>query len=459
MSKVNLEKKNNLHGTLTVTVERGDYEPEFVEMLKKERRTAKLKGFRPGKAPMATIRKMMGDRLLLQLVNQRVSQDLYGYIEENDLKIVGSPIISEEQDQQEITAKTLQDYTFKFDLGFRPEFELQGMEGPAQPFTRYIVELDDEKVNEQIEQMRKRQGKSVEVDTIQEGDILTIQGYELEGEGRKENGVSNEFSLFVNNLQEPWRGQFLSAAIGDTVRANIFELEENTKPETVKKYLLGLEDAGTEVNDEFELEIKASRRMEPADLNQEFFDQVFGEGQVSSEDEMKEKIRQDVRENFARQGKVVLFMDMQNHLIESNPIELPDEFLKRWLSQENDDFSVEDYDDSAKGFRWTLIRDRILEDNGVEVKAEDVQAKAREKVMEYFGNQPWFSEEMIGGVLQRMLQDENERYRLFAEVQDDRIFEILVEKLPVEDKNVTVDEMNEVIQQHNEKYGRAEEEE
>lgn len=457
MSNIVREDRDALNAVLTITIAREDYEPDFTNALKEQRKKAHLKGFRQGKAPIGTIRKMMGDRILLNLVNQRLSEELNQYLESEQLPVLGRPIMNEDQDQLEITAKDLMDYEFKFDVGLAPDFEIQGMPGD-RTFELCKVAVADEQIDEELERIRKAEGTSIEVEGHpQEGDSLRVVAKELDSEGQpKAEGVENEFTLLFNNLSASVREAVGNKKAGDQLQVNIYELEAETNPEMVRKYLLGLEEEQAPENDQFELSIQSINRVEPAELSPELFEKTLGEA-LESEAEAREWLQERMSANFNKQGEALLFREIQDHLLAENQFDLPDTFLQRWLASENEDFDPSQYPKFAEGLRWTLIRNKLSAEHELNVSGEEIQAAARNRLMNQFGNQPWLTEEMIGGVIQRMLSDEQEIDRLRDEVLMEKLFPVLRDQMNTEEAYLSMEEMNEKIQEANQRFRDEEE--
>ncbi|MEL6926044.1 MAG: trigger factor family protein, partial [Bacteroidota bacterium] len=273
MSKVVREDIDQLNATLTVTLSPSDYEPKFKSELKKYQQKAHMKGFRKGKTPMGMIKKMYGRGLLAEVVNEMLQKEIYEYINNEKLDLLGQPIPSDEQANVDFDVRDLSDFEFRFDLGLAPEFEVKGADS-ATTVDRYQVEVIDEPIETELEGARKQIGKrSLPEDDIQENDLLKFNVEELEGDQVKENGWAATFSILLDRIaNEDLRKELLGKKLGDKVRFNIFELESDVDEAYVKKYLLDMkEDEEVEVNPMFEGEIVEVSRNEPADMDQEFF--------------------------------------------------------------------------------------------------------------------------------------------------------------------------------------------
>ena len=442
-----------LNATLAVTVAQEDYKDELNKELKRYRNQAQLKGFRKGKTPMSVVRKMFGRSILAEVINRQMQQEMtdYLYNKENPVDILGQPIPSEDQEEFEFSVASLTDYVFKFDIGLAPQFELQGVGGRS--FERYVIDPGAEKIAEELENLRRRFGKNEEVeDPVEERDIITLKAVELQDGAPKVAGIMHEFTLFIQNTTEEAKAAFLGKNLGDTAELNVFELEANTTEEHVRKYLLGLEEGDErEIEPIFSLTIDKISRNVPAELNEEFYKQAFGEGDVSNEEEALAKIQEDYNGFYVKQTDALLFRDMQEYLMEQNELELPEAFLKRWLVASNEQNTPEGVEAGFAGFRkgleWTLVREKLIKQFELDVKPEEMRASFAEQVMGYFGGgQPeWLNEEMINNMVDRMMNEEKSVREKFDELMNDKLSDRLQGEYELTDKKITPDELQAIV--------------
>lgn len=442
-----------LNAMLTITVAQSDYKSDLQKELKRYRNEAQLKGFRKGKIPMSVVRKMFGRNILADVVNKQMQEELtkYLYDKENPVDILGQPIPSEEQEEFEFSVNALEDYVFNFDIGLAPEFELQGIGGHT--FERLRVNPGKEQLEEELMNLRRRFGEPEEVDgPVEERDIITLKAVELEGEEPKENGITHEFTLFIQNTTDEAKAAFMGQSIGHSANLDIFNLETKTGEAHVRKYLLGLEENDDrEVNELFSLTIEKISRHNPAELNEDFYKQAFGEGDVSDEKGALAKIQEDYSNHFGGQTDALLFRDMQEYLMGQNTLELPEGFLKRWLLLSNEKNSAENvekgFDGFRKGLQWTLIREKLIKELELEVKPDEIRNSFAEQVVGYFGGgkPEWMTEEMIGGMVDRMMNEEKNVREKFDELMNEKLSASLREKYKLKDKAITPDELQALI--------------
>lgn len=455
MATITREDIDALNVRLTIDVNKEDYIGDFKKELKRYRNQAQLKGFRKGKTPMSVIRKMFGRSILSEVVNKQMQEEMSEYLfnDENKLDFLGQPIPSEEQENFEFSAANLEDYSFKFDLGLAPTFDLKGLDD-GQTFEQLAVEPGEELLAEELMNLRRRSGANEEVEgPVAERDIITLKAVEYKDGAAKEGGIEHEFTLFIDNVTDAAREAFLGAAIGAQAVLDVFNLENNTTEDHVRKYLLGLEeDDKREVEPTFQLTIDKISRNVPAELNEEFFEKTFGEGDVTDEAGALNKIKEDYRKYFEKQSEALLFRDMQEYLMEQNSMTFPETFLKRWLVVSNDKNTPESvekgFEGFTKGLQWTLIREKLIKEFELKVAEEELRDSFKQQVYGYFGGsgQPeWLNDEMVSGMVDRMMNEEKSVREKADELMNDKISAALREKVVLSEKIVDQEAFQAII--------------
>lgn len=456
MPQVVREDIDNLNAVLTVSIPKDDYLPLFNTELRKYRKDARIKGFRQGKTPTGVLKKMFGKAVLGEIINKMLQEQLTDFMVNDPVEILGQPIPSDAQEPVEFDVKDLQDYTFKFDIGLAPIFEVEGLDSDA--YEKYAVEIPAEMVEDEVQNLLQRNGDQVfPEDGIEDKDIVTFDVIELDGDKPKENGITHEFGVLVERMEDDMKKAVLKMKLGDELKLNPFQLEKDTTEKYVRKYFLGLEEAeeGTEevaVGDQFQAEITKISRVNKAELNQDFFDKVFGPEQVSTEEEFKAKLSENMSKTYDSQAEALLFRDIQQRLLDSNELALPEDFLKRWLAMSNENVSPEVLDKEfpafANNLRWTLIRSKLNKAFEIEVSPEEVKESFKNKIRGYFGGAGVTPdmESMVESMAERMLQDEKQVNEIYEEVSSNKFFEAVVEKVAVTDKSITIEDFQAVIQ-------------
>lgn len=441
---------DNLNAVLTVEIPKDDYLPIFTTELRKYRKDARIKGFRQGKTPMSVLKKMFGKAVLGEVINKILQEQLTDFMVNDSTEILGQPIPSSEQEPVDFDVRALDDYSFKFDIGIAPEFDVQGLED--KPFEKYAIEISDEMVEEEVGNLLQRNGEQTyPEDSIEEKDIVTLDVTELDGEAAKEDGLVHEFSVLVERLEDEMKDALLSMKLGDQLRINPFKLEKDATETYARKYFLGLEDDDErEVGDSFDAEITKVSRIAKGELNQDLFDKVFGPEQVSSEEEFRGKLKENIANSYNAQAEALMYRDIQKRLLDSNELNLPDDFLKRWLSTSNENLDPKtlekEYPAFADNLRWTLIRGKLNKSFEIEVKPEEIKESFKNKIRGYFGGAPSPEmETMVESMAERMLNDEKQVNEIYEEVASNKFFDAVVEKVEVADKPIALEEFQEVI--------------
>jgi len=452
MPNVVREEIDSLNSVLTITLEKAEVENKLKSELNKYKDKAQMKGFRKGKTPEGMLRKLYGKGLLADIVNNSLQSQLYEYITENKLEVLGQPIPSEDHPEIDLDPIQVSDYTFKFDVAVAPEFEIKGIDA-SDVYSKYKVEISDERVEEELIKARKRFGKRIVSESeIQEEDMVKLQIAELDGDAVKEDGLSNSFSLLLANAEDAAKATLLSQKVGDTLHLNLFELEKDRDEDFVRRYFLGLdkEDEREIANPVFQVTIEEASRVEPAEMGEEFYNTYFGEGRVTTEEEAREAIRLDYGQYFDQQANALLFRDMQEKLLELNQLPLPEAFLKRWLLTSSENPNPEaiekGFESFAKSLQWSLIRNKAARLFGIQVTEEDLQRYFANRVLSYFGGQ-LNDMNLINGMVDRLMQDEKQVDQAGEEVLLDKLQAAISAVVTVDPKPVAEEEFLEILRQ------------
>lgn len=446
MPKIVRADIDNLNTVVTLTLEKSDYEEQFDQELLKFRKQAAMKGFRKGKTPASMVRKMYGKGVLADIINNLLSKELYGYINDEKLEILGQPLPSADQPYVDFDTKELNDFVFKFDLGLSPQFEIQGLDASAT-FERYQVEMSEEAAQKELDDYRKRLGERKEVtDQIQAGDFIKFAAKAVEGD------FQTEFGIMVDEIEnQAFKDELFTKKIGDTILTNIYNWFDEPDAHYIRHHLLNLEheDEDTQVGQEFELTITEATRQETAELNQEFFDKAFGPGVVSNEAEAQETLRKDATQFYDKQAGALLFRDFQDHLMEKNTLPLPEEFLLRWLKVSNEKVAPElierDYPAFTKNLQWTLIRNKLGKQFEIQISEEEIVEAFKNRVRSYFGG--YGNEELINSTAQRLLDDEKQFNEMYEDLLVDRLHGEIEKVVTIHPKIVDREAFNKVLEE------------
>ena len=451
MPKVAREDINALNAVLTVTIGKEDYEPKFKKELKKIKDKAAIKGFRKGKTPTGFLKKMYGKGLLSEIVTEMLQHELSEVMASEEISYLGKPIPTEDHAPVDFDLNNFEDYEFRFDLGKAPEFEVKGVDSGTE-FEIFKVDIPADKVEERLDYIRKRRGERFETEeTIEDEDMITLNAVELDGDAPKEDGWKTTFSILVNRISDgPVKDEILTKKKGDSIRFNVYELEEGTSQEQVKKYLLNFTqtdiDEGTETGEIYEAAIETVSRLKPAELNQELFDQVFGEGEVTTGEEARKKLAENMGLGFQGQADSLLFRDMRKRLLElsRDAMPLPHDFIKRWLKvghEKEADKILGDYDNFADDMRWSLIKNKLYKQYDLKIDDAEIRELAYNRVASYFGGH--YQEDMLEPIVTRMMEDPEQMNSLASDLLADKLFKKIKEEVTLKEVSISENDFTE----------------
>lgn len=436
------EKLTPTSATLKIVVAEEDYKQGLDKKIKQYSRTANIKGFRAGHVPAGYIKKLYGKSLLVDEVINTVSGQVNTYIKENNLQVVGDPMPKE--DAYKIDWDTDKEFTFEYEVGLASDFEVAIDALPA--ITAYEIQPTDERINEAIEDLRKRFGGDTDVEEAEIGDILFGKLTQTE------SGYESQSGIPTDRVLESAQTIFKGLEVGSSITFDIQSIFEDTRS-------LGFatgksdEDAAA-MQGIFEFVVERIARSAPAELNQELFDKAFGPGVVNSEEELRAEVIKVMSENYARESAFLLDFQTEKALVSNIKIDLPDEYLKRWLLQVNEGKFTEeqieaDYEAFARGLRLDLIRNEIAAKNADAIKVEydDVLESVKDEIKGYFGGQGFQGmEDFIDQMARKQLnENKNENFRkYFNTAFSKKVIAFVKDSIKKESKTISVDEFNEV---------------
>lgn len=424
MSHVVRQDIDALNAQIIVTLTADDYGKKIQDQIKKYSKNAQMKGFRPGKVPEGLIKKMYGKAFLVEIVNEGTSEQLNKFMEsQKDTKFLGQPIMAQDQAQLSLSLDNPKDIITKFDIGIEPEFELEGLDKTTE-LSYYEVQISENLVDEEVARIRKQAATEQELQQIKyENDYITL-GVTFNKDGEIKE---NSFGILAQDLTPEARKTLNTKFVGDKFMFNLYNLEQESTDDNVKTYFLGLakDETAAELGTDFEIEIKQIMNRKEADLNQAFFDQYFGEGVVNNETQMREFVRRMLAsQQYLSMVNSLLFRDFQNSMMEKNNIELPEAFLKRWLTTVDEKNTAEVVESGFEGFannlKWSIVRRKIAERANIRITEEELQEYYRMRVRGYLGGQE--NAELENMLLERTMQDEKQWNDLIEDFITESVF-------------------------------------
>lgn len=436
---ISLEKSTPVNARLVVSISEADYKPQVDKNLKDYRKRANIKGFRPGMVPMQMVQKMFGKSILIDEINSVLGKAVPNYIKENNLSLVGDPMPLNEFENP-IDWDTQTEFSFSYDLGLAGEFTVDFEKIPT--ISTYEIEATEKEVEETIENLKQNSGEQIHPDSVEDGDMLF--GVFTQGEWTEKSAIP------FKAIKEEAKSTFIGATIGSTVT---FDLQATFVDEKSIELATGNK---TGLTGEVTFTIEDITRNAPAELNQAFFDKVLGEGKVSSEEEFRKEILEIIKSNYKREAEYLLRIDAEKALLENVSIELPEEFLRKWLIQVNEGkFTPEqidaDFENVKKDIRLNLIKNEVATQNEIKVEYPEVLERTKEMIRGQFGMYAPADnsmDEMIERIANGYLTDKNKQdnfMKMFNEVYAAKVSDVIVAKVKTESKNITVDEFKQVI--------------
>jgi trigger factor len=433
---MNITKKDidQLNAVLTVEITKEDYAANVDKVLTNYRKNANIPGFRKGQIPMGMVKKQFGKAVLVEEVNKLLQDKLHNYLNEEKLDILGNPLPKNET----AIDWDAESFSFEFDLGLAPAFEVDIQKKAT---THYKIVADKVMLDNQVKTIRKQYGKLISKKVVAKGDEITGTFTS------EEKGINKKTTFSTEDIKgKKQMDALVGSKVGDVLTLKtkgLFTDDHNNQ-----KYLGVSHDDAHGLDIEVTLAIEEINTREMATLNQELFDKLFGEGIVTSEKELKEKIKEDAERQFVQQSDQKLLNDVVETLIENTKFDLPAEFLKRWIqstgeSKMTKEEAIAEYERSEKGLRYQLIEGKLREKNeSLQITFEELNAFAHDMIkaqmMQYGHMNP--TEEEVQGIVARIMSNEEEVRRLSEQLNTQKLMQFFKENAKLKTKEVSYDQ-------------------
>lgn len=457
---MNITRENisDVSAFIKIAVENADYQPLVDQTLADYRKKAAIPGFRKGKVPMGLIKKQYGKSVLADELNKLVSQSLFNFIEEEKLNILGNPLPKEGEDFQGDFDQP-STFEFTYEIGLAPELEVK-LSG-RNKFEYPKVIIDESLIQKQIDDLRRRYGKLSSGESVGETDMILGQFVELNEDGSiKEGGIMHSSTIAMQFTEdEATKKELMGKKVGDKINVDPYKVSKGGKDTAA---MLGVKEADlANISSLFQLTINDVKVMELAELNQELYDKLFGEGVVNSEEELKNKIKADLEEMFSRDSDRILARRITNSLIDKTVIELPDAFLKRWIlaSQKEDNnknpLTAEqieaEYEGYQRGLKWQLIKDHLIKNNDLAVTQEELIAHTKTLMAGQYAQYgiPAPEDEELTQTARQVLSNREEASRIAEGVAEEKLNAYFKATVKIDEKEVTYDEYIKIAEDAN----------
>ncbi|MDA1210525.1 MAG: trigger factor [Bacteroidetes bacterium] len=432
--EINRKNIDKLNAVITVNIQAADYKDQVEKVLSNYKKNANIPGFRKGHIPMGMVKKQFGKAVLIEEVNKLIQEKLNEYLKKEEIDILGNPLPKNEAEID----WTGEDFSFEFELGLAPEFTV---DVTKKATVHYQIEADKAMIENQIKTIRNQYGKLIAKDKAEAGDELT--GTFSNEEQEIDHKATFDLDLVKGKKQ---REALVGAVVGTEVTLNTKDLFKEQKD---LERMLGIgADKAKDLKTDVVFTIAEINKREKAELNQELFDKLFGPGNVSSEKELKEKIKEDAERQFVQQSDQKLLNDVIDTLIDNTKFDLPEDFLKRWIQSTGEakltqEEAAAEYERSVKGLRYQLIEGKLREEHEeLQLKFEDLNAYANEMIkmqmMQYGHPNP--SDEEVTGIVARIMSNEDEVRRMSEQLNTKNLLAFFKAKAKLKTKKVSYED-------------------
>ncbi len=459
MATVTKENIGLLHEKLTVKLEKTDYLPSFEKVLKEYSKKANIPGFRKGMVPAGLIKKMYGTSLFTDEVLKRVDKELIDYLQTDKLDIFGQPLPLE-TDIQQLDVNNPTDYNFEFEVGMKPVFNLPDL-GKAKT-TRYLVTITNEMIDNEVARLQNRYGHMKDVETVgSDENVLNVSFTETDADGHVvEGGINKDNSLLVKYFGETYRNNWMGKKTGDLMIVQL----KSAFDEKEREWIIG--DLGLNKEDSssadkyFRVVITKIGLLEKKELGEEFFNQLYPGGEVKTETEFRGKIKEQLENYWSGQADNQIHDQVFHELVDHTEIQFPEGFLKKWVKTQGDSSAKtavqktdEEVEKEFPGFlsqlKWTLITDKIVHDNGIQVNPDEIKSFAKQQLFSYMGganlsdDQPWVTD-----YVEKMMKDRKFVEDAYTRIQAQKIFQWAETQVKPEEKDISAEAFTTMVEAH-----------
>lgn len=438
---ISQENTDKLNAILNVKVEEADYAERVEKVLKDYRKQARVDGFRPGMVPMGIIKKMHHTPVLVDEVNKLVSESLFNYLQENKVNILGEPL-PHKDDVQKFDFEKDTEFEFKFDLGLAPELSMEVSAKDKVPF--YKIKVDKKQQDEHKDSLLQRFGEFKAVDKAGNDELIKGSLIKVDKEGKEvENGIRvDNISMSLEMMKDDdQRVLFSGAAGGDQV---VFDVKKAFPNDTELASLLRIDKTEVAmIEGTFKCFIDEVNKFERAEPGQEFYDKVYGESEVKTEEEFTKRVTEEIALNYERESEYRFMVDAREALIKKAKIDLPVEFLKRWMVETNEQITkeqvAEDFEKYEDDFRWQLIKEHLLKQQDIKVSEEEALEAAKAMVLNQYmqygmSNVP---EEYLENYAREMMSKPEESRKFYEQKGEEKLISYIKSVVKLDEKEVS----------------------
>jgi trigger factor len=453
MATVTKENIGLLNDKITLRLEKTDYLPTFEKSLKDHSKKANIPGFRKGMVPAGLIKKMYGPSLFTEEVLRTVDRELIKYLEGEKLDIFAQPL-PVEMDIRQLDVNNPADYTFHFEIGMKPDFDLADLSTAKMTF--YKVNVTDEMINSEITRLQNRYGNMKDENTVNtEENVLNVIFTEVDENANDiEGGIKKDNSVLVKYFKESFRSNLMDKTLNDYVVTQLDKAFDEKELDFI------LSDLGLDKNDpassqkHVKIQITKIGLLEKRELNEEFFKQLYPNDEVKSEADFRNKVKEEIQVYWDNQAKGQLQHMAYHELLDGTKINFPESFLKKWMQTQGEEKKTEE--EAEKEFptfknqlKWTLISDKIVRENNIEVKPEEIKAFAKQQLFGYMNmpmsgdDQPW-----VTNYIDKMMQDRKYIEDAYNRLQGQKVFEWAETQVKPTEQQIAMEDFVKLQEEH-----------
>ena len=451
--KITFDCPDKINGVMTMVIEPADYQEKVEKTLKDYRKKAQVPGFRPGQVPMGMIKRQYGTAAKVDEVNRLISEKLYGYIQENKIQMLGEPLPNQEKQKPQDFEKE-GDLEFVFDIAVAPEMKAELTD--KDKLTYYDIKVDDKLIDDQVQMYASQAGEFKDAETFSGNDTLTGALRELDQKGNtKEDGLSNEAAMIMPAYikEDKQRKLFDGAKKGDVITFNPKKAYPDNDAEVAALLKVDKEQV-KDLDSDFSYQINEIRHFQPAEVNQQLFDRVFGEGTVKDEKAFREKIAETIKPQLQGNSDYKFLIDLRAYMEKKvGEVAFPEALLKRVMLQNNKDkdadYVEKNFEGSIKELKWHLIKEQLVAANEIKVEEADLKAVAKDAIRQQFAQ--YGMSNVPDDVLENYAAEQLKKRENVDGFVDRAVDQKLVEKLKtvvkLTKKSVSLEDFNKTMQE------------
>jgi len=449
---ISFENPDKVNGLLTITVEEADYKENVEKTLNDYRKKANYPGFRPGMVPMGLVKKQFCTSAKMDAINKLIGEQIYKYVNDNKIQMLGEPLPSEKQEPQDLEKGTT--FTFVFDIAVAPEFKMV-LDGHNK-LDHYTITVDDELIDRQVEMFASRAGSYDKAEVFEGNDMLKGDIRELDAQGNtKEGGITVEGAVLMPEYikVDDQKKLFEGAKLGDVITFNPKKAYPENDTEISSLLKIEREEA-KDLTADFSYQITEIQRFKKHEINQELFDQLFGEGTVKNEEEFRNKIAEGLKEQLAVDADYKFILDVRAYCEKKvGKLEYPDALLKRIMLNNNQDkgeeFVEKNYEQSIKELTWHMIKEQLVAARDIKIEDADVLDAAKETARTQFAqygmnNVP---DEYVENYAKEILKKKENVDGLVDRAIDRKLVVALKDSVKLNEKEISLDDFNKMMQE------------